>query len=290
MKTAVLDNLPETSSHHRLHCMEIWGGSKAADQSVSTPGLNTWVYSRPYEGAVSGGDVHYVSLCGGGMITRFILADICGHGASVVEEAYFLRKLMRSNINRKSQTKLIKALNRQFAYLAKTNRFATAIVATYLTTNNQLTISNAGHPRPLWYSVATGRWTVLNARSATSCGSIANIPLGIDNATRYDQTEIRLEKGDLVLFYTDALVEAMNPKGQALDYLGLLEMVRNVDVSDAHDVIPSLLDALKQFCEKNDVDDDLTIMLLEHTASKPQPLSIRESLDVYLKVMRFKKV
>src|SRR5690349_19404791 len=99
---------------HTMQCMEIWGGSDAVETSLISPGLDTWVYSRPFEGADEGGDVYYVSLCGGGIITRLIVADVSGHGAEVSEVSRALRTLMRQNINNKSQARLVKALNRQF--------------------------------------------------------------------------------------------------------------------------------------------------------------------------------
>ena len=74
-----------------------WKSGAAAPRpsEVSTPGLDLWVWSRPYQQAAGGGDVHYVSLCGGGLITRLILADVSGHGDSVAELATSLRDLMR---------------------------------------------------------------------------------------------------------------------------------------------------------------------------------------------------
>jgi phosphoserine phosphatase RsbU/P len=115
-----------------MQCMEIWGGNQAVESAVSTPGLDVWVHSRPYRGEAHGGDVHYVSLCGGGIVTRMIIADVSGHGESVAEFSGSLRRLMRKNINRKSQARLVEALNQEFAALAQLRRFATAIVATYL--------------------------------------------------------------------------------------------------------------------------------------------------------------
>ena len=85
------------------------GGNQAVESAVSTPGLDVWVYSQPHEGAAHGGDVHYVSLCGGGVITRMIVADVSGHGESVAEFSGMLRSLLRRNINRKSQTRLVAA-------------------------------------------------------------------------------------------------------------------------------------------------------------------------------------
>ena len=151
----------ESAGVHRMECMEIWGGSSAVDRDVSTPGLDGWIFSRPHDGAAGGGDVHYVSLCGGGIVTRLIVADVSGHGRAVAEMAASLRALMRRNINSKSQTSLVKALNQQFAELAQMSRFATAVVATYLAHRRRLTVCNAGHPRPLWYRAAAGSWELM---------------------------------------------------------------------------------------------------------------------------------
>jgi hypothetical protein len=105
----------ESPAEQTLQCMEIWGGSDAVEKAVATPGLEAWVYSKPFEGSAQGGDVHYVSHCGGGVITRMIVADVSGYGQAVAEFSRALRELMRRNINRKSQTKLVASLNRQFA-------------------------------------------------------------------------------------------------------------------------------------------------------------------------------
>src|SRR3954469_14864161 len=111
-------------ARHALRCMEIFGGSSAREEHLSTPGLDAWISSSPFEGAADGGDVHYLSLCGGGVITRLILADVSGHGADVAEISTSLRSLMRKNINTKSQTRLVEALNKQFTELAQLRRFA----------------------------------------------------------------------------------------------------------------------------------------------------------------------
>ena len=83
--------------------MEIWGGIEPVERTVSTPGLDLWVFSQPFEGDEQGGDVYYVTLCGGGLITRIVVADVSGHGSSVAEFSASLRALLRKNINQKSQ-------------------------------------------------------------------------------------------------------------------------------------------------------------------------------------------
>src|SRR5262245_10179716 len=224
-----------------LQCMEIWGGNQAVARRAATPGLDIWVYSRPHEGAAGGGDVHYVSLCGGGVITRLLLADVAGHGAPVADLARRLRDLMRRHINRKSQASLVETLNRRFAELAQFRRFATAVVATYLTTGDRLTVANAGHPRPLWYRASAGSWSVLAGEDGAGDG-LANLPFGVDDSTAYPAVEVELGRGDLVLFYTDALTEATDPRGQPLGEGGILELVRFLDVTDPARVAGALVE------------------------------------------------
>jgi serine phosphatase RsbU (regulator of sigma subunit) len=268
--------------------MEIWGGNHAADTNVSTPGLDVWVYSRPYEQATDGGDVHYVSLCGGGVITRFILADVSGHGTSVADMARSLRDLMRRNINRKSQARLVAELNRQFTELAKLRRFATAVVATYLTSGDRLTVCNAGHPRPLWFRPETGQWSVFTGQEEGE--ALANLPLGIDDATAYDQRQVVLGRGDLILFYTDALTEATDPDGRPLGEAGLLDLVRSLDVTDPTKVAGALVERLDRYRGGRPAEDDLTFLLLHHNAGSPPRLSLGQTLNVYAKVLGLKRV
>lgn len=100
-------------SEHVLQCMEIIGGNRATRQTVDAPGLTIWIDSRPL--GKGGGDVHYVSTCGAGYVTRLALADIAGHGDSVDRLAVALRKLMRKHINTLDQTRFARRSIRSWA-------------------------------------------------------------------------------------------------------------------------------------------------------------------------------
>lgn len=285
--------MTEVSDHSHaqvLQCMEIWGGNRAVERAVSTPGLDIWVFSHPHEQAAAGGDVYYTSLCGGGSITRFILADVSGHGAAVAEVAKSLRELMRRNINRKDQSRLVQALNREFTELAKMNRFATAVVATYLTKGDTLTVCNAGHPRPLWRRAETGKWAVLADADAVSDGGLADLPLGIVGDTAYTQRQITLARGDLLLFYTDALTEAENPAGEQLGEAGLLRVMEGLGSIDPAAIPAALSAALDTYRGGNPAGDDSTFILLRHTAAPTRQPGLVETLNVYAKVLGLKSV
>jgi serine phosphatase RsbU (regulator of sigma subunit) len=269
--------------------MEIWGGSRAVERAVSTPGLDVWVFSRPYEGAAAGGDVYYASLCSGGSITRLILADISGHGASVAELAGSLRGLMRRHIDRRDQTRLVQALNREFGELAKLNWFATAVVATYLTDTNTLTVSNAGHPPPLWRPAAAGKWAAL-APGADAGDALTDLPLGIADDVAYSTHALPLRPGDLVLMYTDALLEAEDPAGRPLGEAGLLALVGGLDAADPPRFPAALAAALDAYRGGRPAGDDATFVLLHHNAAPARRPGFRENLAVYAKLLGLKSV
>lgn len=273
-----------------LRCMEIRGGSGLVESGIATPGLDAWVYSKPFEGAARGGDIHYVSLCGGGYITRIIVADVSGHGEAVADMAVALRSILRRNINRKSQTRLVVELNRRFAELARSQRFATAVVATYLASLDRLSICNAGHPRPLWYRAASRRWVLMTPDAGEPPEAAANLPLGLDDDTPYDQFEVALGRGDLMVFYTDALIEAADRSGRPLGESGLLAIAGGLDISDPRSAGPALIRAVEAYREGAPAEDDVTLLTLHHNAGPVPRQSVGEKLDVFAKVFGLKSV
>src|SRR5205809_1860362 len=125
-----------------MQCMEVWGGNTLVDNSVKMPGLDAWVYAKPYQNSDAGGDVHYVSSCATGRITRLLVADVSGHGAAVCDVAGQLRGLMRKHVNQIDPSRFVQSMNQQFATMAKAGCFATAVVTTFFAPTNELSLCN----------------------------------------------------------------------------------------------------------------------------------------------------
>ncbi len=269
----------------RLRCMEVWGGNQAVNNGVVMPGLDAWLYSQPYEGDPSGGDVHFVSNCASGRITRVLVADVSGHGSAVSRTADNLRTLMRRYANYLDQTLFIEALNREFGQLGQVGGFATSVAATYWAPTAVLAICNAGHPRPLWYRAARRQWRFLASDSDESEDGLVNLPLGVIKPTRYPQFGVRLRRDDLVLIYTDSLIEARSPEGRQLGAEGLLEMVRGLDPRNADQLIPDLLEAVDAHRGGRPAEDDVTVLLLRHNGTLPR-MSVAERLSSLGRIMK----
>src|SRR4051794_15669328 len=255
----------EDPSQH-MQCMEIWGGNQPVDNAVVMAGLDAWVYSKPYDNSESGGDVYYVSACATGRITRLLLADVSGHGSLVGETARSLRKLMQRYVNFIDQSSFVRSMNRQFAELSDDGCFATAIVSTFFAPTNDLTLCIAGHPPPLVYHTGKKQWALMDQDGDANA---TNIPLGIDDVKDWAQFEVRLEVGDLVLCYTDSLIESRGADGELLGIAGLRRVVESLDTSDPRLLIPALLSAVAAIAPGNLSADDVSVLLFRPNGTAP---------------------
>lgn len=267
-----------------MQCMEVWGGNGVVDSGVIMAGLDAWIYSRPYGQSESGGDVHYVSSCATGRITRLLVADVSGHGADVAEVATNLRRLMRRFINYIDQQAFVREMNGQFSALSRKGRFATALVTTFFAPTNELALCNAGHPPPLHYSAKTKKWSLLESSGRNST-DIANIPLGILDIGDYDQFGVRLGVGDLVVCYTDSLIESRDEHGALLGVSGLLEVARGLAMTEPTEFIHALLQAVQDLYPDNLEADDVTVLLFRPNGLAPS-VPVKDRLLAPLRILK----
>jgi phosphoserine phosphatase RsbU/P len=255
-----------------MQCLEVWGGNQAVDNGVVMPGLDAWVFSRPYHDQSAGGDIHYVSSCATGRIARLLVADVSGHGNAAAETALKLRELMRRYINYIDQSKLVQGLNAEFARLAQAGTFATAVAVTYWTPTDEITITNAGHPRPFVYRARAGGWQAVSDRASEAASgreeSPRNLPLGVLEPTGYDISKLRLSAGDLLMLYTDSLIEARASGGRQLGEAGLLSLLQELDAAEPRAMTGALLARIEK--DYAPPADDVTVLLIRPNMLKPR--------------------
>jgi serine phosphatase RsbU (regulator of sigma subunit) len=273
----------DSSHEHVLQCMEIWNGNQSVESIVSSPGMDVWIFSRPYLGQLQGGDVHYLSLCVGGIITRILLADVAGHGDEVADTSQSLRQLLRRFMNAKKQNRLVSELNRQFTELESQGRFATAVVATFLSHKSKLLLTNAGHPHPLFYQRVADRWVYLND-SMLAAGNGDNLPFGLDGSSTYQHFVISVEPGDWLLLYTDSLTEAFNQSDEQLGEEGLMDLVQSISKADSVASFgKELYQRVQAYSETVAESDDTTLIAIRFTKDRRKP-GITERLRGYSKL------
>jgi sigma-B regulation protein RsbU (phosphoserine phosphatase) len=269
------------SDPERMECMEVWGGNQAIQRKFLTPGLKIWVNSQPFGQAVGGGDVYYLSSCASGRITRMLLADVSGHGELVSKTAVGLRDLMRRNVNYIKQTRFVGAMNRQFTDLGEQGGFATALVSTFFATTKTYSLCNAGHPTPIIFRSGTSQWSELK-NEASSSKILSDTPLGVVDEVAYGQRDVRLQTGDMVLSFSDAATESEDRDGRQLGVAGVLRLVRELGLQDSEEVIPSLVERIRELSDSNLRQDDATFILGQATGGGP---SLKKNLLAPLRFM-----
>jgi sigma-B regulation protein RsbU (phosphoserine phosphatase) len=242
--------------------MEIRGGNHRVEYPVELPGLRGWVYSNPLEPSISGGDVHYLSVCAKGVLSRTLLADVAGHGQSVSGMAQQLRTLVFKHMNSWDQSTLMRELNEAFRTSPNDLWYATAVVMGYYCGTRELVFTNAGHPSPLWYHAKYGTWDCLE-ETPSNRRHIEGLPLGLISGTQYVQRAVQLAPDDLLILYTDGITEVLGAAGRELGVQGLLHMAYALPTTSPVAAGQALLELLRDFSGTTINEDDQSLIMLQ---------------------------
>jgi len=214
--------------------------------------------------ATRGGDLHYLSVCSQGSISRIALADVAGHGEIVAATAVRLRHVLREHSDAWDQTDVVRELNDSFLEGAGVLQYATAFVLGHYSQTGELLFTNAGHLPPLWYHAPENEWSFM-LESTPYSKEIADLPIGLIAGTSYSQTAVQLSPDDLVILYTDGISESINAAGQELDRDGLLKLAHGVPVSSALEAGEALLARVEAFRGPDAASDDETLIVLQRS-------------------------
>ena len=245
----------------RLACLEIKGGNERVDYSIELPGLIAWVSCRPIAPATRGGDLHYLSVCSQGFVSRIALADVAGHGELVSGAANTLRDLLRKHADEWDQSDVVRELNDSLLSDGSAD-YATALLLSHYSGSGEILFTSAGHLPPIWYRAKTNQWTFLTDSTLYSVEP-ANLPIGLIGGTPYSQTAIQFGLDDLLILYTDGVTESVNDAGRLLDTKGLMEIVTAGPVASASDTGQRLLAELETFRGAIPAADDETLVVLQ---------------------------
>ena len=184
----------------------------------------------------------------------FLVADAEGHSAPAAVMMAMTCALFRSCPEMHAQPdKVIDFINRN---LGNVNResFVTAIYAVYDATNRQVRIARAGHPLPILFRPAEGK-----ARELACKGVFV---MGMDPYKHVPTTEISLEPGDRLLFYTDGVTERFNPGDEPYGEERLCRMMERPHVANPQTLLNSIIQDLADFAGERPADDDQAMLLL----------------------------
>ena len=138
---------------------------------------------------------------------------------------------------------------------AEPHEFVSAFFGLIDPVDGQMSYSVAGHPPPVLHR--TGAQPVLLTQDGTV--------LGASPAGGYENHQTMLAEGDLLVLYTDGLIEARSPQGELFGSDRLLETVQKHSAQSAEKLPEALFMSAFSFAEGR-LADDIAIVTLRRQA------------------------
>lgn len=271
------------STSNDLHCMEVWGGNGSAENFFARPGLDVWVWSKGEEVCHAGGnDIHLLSSCASGRITRALIADICGPGTVLTELGLEFRNLLMRNVNAIKQSRVVREMGTRLCEFSEKGGFASVLVSTYFAPTRSLSICNAGHPPPLLFRAAENEWSMLKQAPGKG-GAADNLPLGVMGEDEFQEFSTNLSDGDMVVCYSNNLTECRDSTGRTIGVVGLLERLKEITSENPGETVRKLTSAVREEHADNLAEHDTTVLLCRATATR---VGLKNNLLAPLRLIR----
>jgi sigma-B regulation protein RsbU (phosphoserine phosphatase) len=181
------------------------------------------------------------------------LADVSGKGTAAALYGAVAIGIMRSLAPQKLQpAEMLRQMNQLVGERRIEGRFMTACFGTWQKGRRKFRVANAGQSQPLLYK--DGR-----------CGKVelTGFPLGIFEETSYDEWSVTLDPGDIVIFHSDGIAEAMNSEGQFFGTERLRKLVETHHQLTATQLSDLILREVDWFSQSAPLSDDRTLVVLK---------------------------
>jgi serine phosphatase RsbU (regulator of sigma subunit)/predicted ester cyclase len=220
------------------------------------PTLEGWQISPYYQPAREvGGDFYDFHLLSEGRL-GLVVGDATGKGVPAALVMSSTRSMLRA-LARASNSpgEVLEQVNDLLVSDVPPNMFVTCFYAILDPKSATLSYANAGHDLP--YLRHGDEAEELLARG---------MPLGLMSGMSYEEGEASLRQEDDVLFYSDGLVEAHDPKGEMFGFPRLRALI--AEHAQERSLGDFLMEELYSFVGEGwEQEDDITLLTLKRSAS-----------------------
>jgi sigma-B regulation protein RsbU (phosphoserine phosphatase) len=204
---------------------------------------------------VSGDYYDFMALPDG---LAFAIGDVAGKGISAALLMATIQSTMRTQLSslngdpqhRHSAAKMVATLNRQLYATTSPEKYATFYFALYDEALHTLTYTNAGHLAPMLLHGS-------DLRMLDSTGTVVGaFPVAV-----YEEKTVTLEHGDVLLAYTDGIVEPENVYGEMFGEDRLKDLLYKYATADSAELIARTMEAVVQWTGEGELQDDMTMVV-----------------------------
>ena len=145
------------------------------------------------------------------------------------------------------------SINEQLCHSTDSNRFATLFIAIYNDATRQLRYTNAGHNDAL----------LIRAGGAIEHLTEGGTVLGAFEWARYTEASATLQRGDVLVIYSDGISEADNPRGAEYTEHRLAHLVRKHRDKTADELRQLIFTEVDNWTGGQERDDDQTLVIIK---------------------------
>jgi sigma-B regulation protein RsbU (phosphoserine phosphatase) len=218
-----------------------------------------WEFAAFYQAArLVGGDFYDLfELPGEPGCVGLLIADVMGKGVPAALFMAVSRTVIRTTaLDGHSPSDTLMQANELILQDSHSKLFLTAFYGVLDTRSGRLVYANAGHNRPLRLQPATGKFEELSARG---------IVLGAMRDIELEECEIEVAPGDLLVFYTDGITEAMDASHQQFDTQRLRAAVAAGAQGSTPQILEAVVDAVHAFTGGVAQSDDMALIVVKRT-------------------------
>jgi len=204
----------------------------------------------------AGGDAYdYAQLPNGAW--AFLISDASGHGPSAAVVSAVLNAILHTipvvhGARIPEPAEVLAFANEQLADKQIGQSFVTAFLAVWHPRDRTITYARAGHPPAI----------LRRKNQIQLLDAVGDLPLAIFNNTTYSQRTFVLEEDDVIVLFTDGIVEAFNDRDEMFGDDRLRAALLAAD-GDAATILASILTTQRQFLAGTRSRDDATMLVLK---------------------------
>lgn len=220
-------------------------------EAPEIPGFEVAAYSQP--ASIVGGDYFdFLRFADGAHAV--VIADVMGKGmpASMLMASLqaYLRVILPEST---SPAEVLRRLNRLFCHNIHLTKFVSLVVARVAPAGGGVVYGNAGHHPPLLVGGGDGALTLLRPTGAA---------IGLVENARFAEAHVVMGPGDLLVFYTDGVVEARDQEGREFGDESLGQYAAAHVAMPPGGFVRGLRQHLQSFTAGQPLSDDTTIVAL----------------------------
>jgi len=188
-----------------------------------------------------------------------VVGDVSGHGIGAALFMATARALLRAFVSSQPELgRVFGELNNSLERDMGTGSFMTLFYGDLDPRENVVRYVRAGHNEPLLYRADSDGFEELSG---------PGMGLGILRDYEYKVSEpVALEKGDVLLLFTDGIPEARNTEVDGKEQFGmerLQDVIRSKQGRSAREIVTSVVRSVREFAGQGQFEDDLTLIVVK---------------------------